>query len=218
MDSMKLTRNMKLVFQGDSITDAGRAQPIAEGIFDPMGRGYVNLIDALLNARYPDLNLHVVNVGISGNTSRDLVGRWHRDVVDLKPDWLSLMIGINDVWRQFDMPYMSHTHVYLDEYENNLKMLVGQTRQMVSGITLMTPFVIEGMKDEPFRAMMDRYSAVCKKIAVRNDCVFVDTQAAFDEVLQHQHSARYAWDRIHPNQVGCGVIARAWLKAMDFEL
>ena len=70
---MKLTRNMKLVFQGDSITDAGRAQPIAEGIFDPMGRGYVNLVDALLNARYPELNLHVVNVGISGNTSRDLV-------------------------------------------------------------------------------------------------------------------------------------------------
>ena len=215
---MRLQKNMKLVFQGDSITDMGRAQPIAEGIFDPMGRGYVNLIDAFLNARHPELNLHVVNVGISGNTSRDLVQRWQRDVVDLRPDWLSLMIGINDVWRQFDMPYMTSAHVYLDEYEANLKMLIGQTRQSVRGITLMTPFVIEGVKEEPFRALMDKYGLICKKIAQRNDCVFVDIQAAYDEVLKYQHSARYAWDRIHPNQVGAAVIARAWLKAMDYEL
>lgn len=215
---MKLQKNMKLIFQGDSITDAGRAQPIAEGLFDPMGRGYVALCDAFLNARYPELNLHVVNVGISGNTSRDLVQRWQRDVIDLRPDWLSVMIGFNDVWRQFDMPYMPAAHVYLDEYEANLKMLIGQTRQMVRGLTLMTPYVIEGMKDEPFRAMMDKYSAVCKKIAQRNDCVFVDTQAAFDEALKHAHSQRFGWDRIHPNQVGCAVIARAWLRAMDFEM
>jgi lysophospholipase L1-like esterase len=215
---MKLQKNMKLVFMGDSITDAGRAQPIAEGLFDPMGRGYVNLCDAFLNGRYPELNLHVVNVGISGNTSRDLVGRWQRDVIDLRPDWLSLMIGINDVWRQFDMPYMTSAHVYLEEYEANLKHLVGQTRHMVKGLTLMTPFFIEGMKDEPMRAMMDRYSAVARKIAQRNDCVFVDVQGAFDEVLQHVQSSRFSWDRVHPNQVGCAVIARAWLKAMDFEM
>lgn len=215
---MKLQKNMKLLFMGDSITDAGRAQPIAEGLFDPMGRGYVNFVDAFLNARYPELNLHVVNVGISGNTSRDLVARWQRDVVDLKPDWLSLMIGINDVYRQFDVPYMSSAHVYIDEYEANLKMLVGQTRQNVRGVTLMTPFFIEGIKDEPVRAMMDRYSAVARKIAQRNDCVFVDTQGAFDEVLKHVHSSRISWDRVHPNQVGCAVIAMAWLRAMEFEL
>ena len=209
---------MKLVFQGDSITDMGRAQPIAEGLFDPMGRGYVNLVDAFINARYPELNLHVVNVGISGNTSRDLVQRWQRDVIDLKPDWLSVMIGINDVWRQFDMPYLTSAHVYLDEYEANLKMLIGQTRQTVRGLTLMTPFVIEAIREEPFRAMMDKYGTVCKKIAQRNDCVFVDVQAAFDEVLKYQHSQRFAWDRIHPNQVGAAVIARAWLKAMDYEM
>ena len=214
---MKLHRNMKLVFQGDSITDAGRAQPIAEGLFDPMGRGYVHFCDALINARYPELNIHVVNVGISGNNSRDLVARWQRDVLDLKPDWLSLMIGINDVWRQFDMPYAPMTHVYIDEFEANLKQLVGQTRQLVKGFTLMTPYVVEGMKNEPFRATMDKYSAVVRKIAQRNDCVLVDTQAAYDEVLQHAHSQRFAWDRIHPNQIGAMVAARAWLKAMDFE-
>ena len=215
---MKLQKNMKLVFMGDSITDAGRAQPIAEGLFDPMGRGYVNFCDALLNARYPELNLHVVNVGISGNNSRDLVQRWQRDVMDLKPDWLSLMIGINDVWRQFDMPYMTSHHVYLDEFEQNLKHLVGQTRHTVKGLTLMTPFFVESLKDEPMRAMMDRYSAVCRKVAQRNDCIFVDVQAAFDDAMKHCHSARLSWDRVHPNQVGHMVISLAWMRAMEFEL
>lgn len=215
---LKLQKNMKIVFQGDSITDAGRAQPIAEGLFDPMGRGYVNFVDAFINARHPDLNFHVVNVGISGNTSRDLVARWQRDVVDLKPDWVSLMIGINDVYRQFDVPYMTNAHVYIDEYENNLKMLIGQTRQNVRGMTVMTPFLVEGLKEDPCRALMDRYSAVARKISQRNDCVFVDTQGAFDEALKHVHSSRLAWDRVHPNQVGCAVIAMAWLRAMGFEM
>src|SRR5512135_3120837 len=164
---MLLQKNMKLVFQGDSITDAGRAQPIAEGIFDPMGRGYVNLVDAFLNGRYPELNLHVVNVGISGNTSRDLVGRWQRDVVDLKPDWLSLMIGINDVWRQFDLPHMPQTHVYLDEYEQNLKGVIGQTRPLLKGCIIMTPFFIEPNRQDRMRAEMDRYGQISRKVAQR---------------------------------------------------
>lgn len=214
---MLLQKNAKLVFMGDSITDMGRAQPVGEGLFDPFGRGFVAQAEALLNARYPDYNLYLINVGVSGNTSRDMVARWQRDVVDLKPDWLTVMIGINDVWRQFDLPHMPQTHVYPDEYEQNLKSVIGQTRPMVRGLIMMTPFFIESNRQDPMRVQMDRYGAIARKVAQRYDCLLVDVQAAFDEVLQHVHPARLAWDRIHPNQMGAAVIARALLKAIGYE-
>jgi lysophospholipase L1-like esterase len=101
---MLLAQHSKLVMIGDSVTDCGRARPVGEGLFGAIGTGYVGYIDALLSARYPELGVRVVNVGSSGNTILDLQARWQSDVLDLKPDWLSIMIGINDVWRQFDLP------------------------------------------------------------------------------------------------------------------
>ena len=89
---------------GDSVTDCERLRPIGEGLFDALGRGYVSMVDGLLMARYPAHRIRVVNMGVSGNTVRDLQKRWQTDVMDLKPDWLSVCIGINDVWRQFDTP------------------------------------------------------------------------------------------------------------------
>lgn len=213
---MKLTKNMKLVFQGDSITDAGRAQPIAEGLFDPMGRGYVHFCDAALNARYPELNLHVVNVGISGNNSRDLVARWQRDVLDLKPDWVTCMIGTNDIWRQFDTPWQKEWHVYPEEYRANLQTLVQQTLPHVKGMVLLTPFYIEPNKNDPMRAQMDRYSAIVKEVAAAHRTLFVDTQGAIDKVLQHYYPATLSWDRVHPSSIGHMVIAKSLLKVLEF--
>jgi lysophospholipase L1-like esterase len=69
-----------------------------------LGTGYVSLVDSLLRAAYPQGRIRMVNMGTSGNTVRDLAERWQTDVLDLEPDWLSIMIGINDVWRQFDSP------------------------------------------------------------------------------------------------------------------
>src|SRR5687768_15255030 len=103
-ENVKIQANSKLVMIGDSITDAGRKQPIGEGRNEATGRGYVAQVETLLNTVYPQLAIRVVNVGTSGNTVRDLKNRWQTDVIDQKPDWLSVMIGINDVWRQFDSP------------------------------------------------------------------------------------------------------------------
>src|SRR5215211_5094424 len=101
---LRIQPNSKLVMIGDSITDCERARPVGEGLFDALGRGYVSYMDAFLGAVYPERGIRIVNMGISGNTVRDLKGRWETDVLALKPDWVSLMIGINDVWRQFDSP------------------------------------------------------------------------------------------------------------------
>ena len=214
---MKIQAKQKLVFIGDSITDAGRTQPVAEGLFDPLGRGYVTQVEALLGATAPELGIRVVNVGTSGNTVRDLKTRWDRDVVALKPDWLSVMIGINDVWRQFDLPRIPELHVGLKEYEQTLDQLLALTRPTVKGLVLMTPYFIEPNRKDPMRQRMDAYGAVVKKLAKRHEAVLVDVQAAFDRVLRSQHPAALAWDRIHPNQIGHMVIARAFLTAVGYK-
>jgi lysophospholipase L1-like esterase len=125
---MKITKGSKLVMIGDSITDFGRAQPVGEGLFEAIGRGYVAQVDALLSAAYPERAVRVVNMGNSGNTVRDLKARWTRDVLDQQPDWLSVLIGINDVWRQFDLPRQKEIHVLPDEYERTLDELLAAAR------------------------------------------------------------------------------------------
>ena len=214
--SLIIKPNSKLILIGDSITDCQRAQPVGEGLFDALGKGYVAQIDATLTAALPAQRIRVVNMGTSGNTVRDLQARWQTDVLDLKPDWLTIMIGINDVWRQFDSPLQVEQHVSLAEYAATLEKLVTQTRPRLQGLVLMTPYVIEPNPADAMRVMMDAYGAAVKTIAQRQDAVFVDAQAAFDRVLVHLHPMALAWDRIHPNAAGHMVLARAFLNAVGF--
>lgn len=215
---MKIQPGSKLLMIGDSITDAGRAQPVAEGLFDPLGRGYVNIVSALIGSVYPHYRIRVVNMGCSGNTVRSLKDRWQRDVLDLKPDWVSIMIGINDVWRQFDLPLIKEQHVLIGEYEETLDGLVQKTLAAGKRVVLMTPYYIEPNRADAMRAKMDEYGAAVRKIAARRKTLFADTQAAFDAVLKHCHPNALAWDRVHPNQIGHAVIARTFLDAVGFKM
>jgi lysophospholipase L1-like esterase len=153
-------------------------------------------------------------MGISGNTVLDLKARWQTDVFDLKPDWLSVMIGVNDVWRQFDLPRQKEIHVSPEVYERTLGELVRKTRPKVRGLILMAPFYIEPNRGDAMRARMDQYGAIVKKTAARHRAQFIDTQAAFDAVLAHMHPNAIAWDRVHPNITGHAIIARAFLQAI----
>jgi lysophospholipase L1-like esterase len=214
---LKLAPRSKLVMIGDSITDAGRARPVGEGRGDAIGKGYVMMVEALLGAVYPDQWIRVVNQGISGNTVRDLKARWQTDVLDLSPDWVSVMIGTNDVWRQFDSPRQTEIHVLIDEYERTLDELVQATLPKVKGMILMTPFYIEPNRADPMRAAMDRYGAVVRKLADKHRTLFVDTQAPFDEVLKTRYSGSINWDRVHPDYVGSMVLARAFVNTIGFD-
>lgn len=211
---MLLGKNNKLVMIGDSITDCGRARPIGEGD-GALGSGYVSLVDALLGSVYFHHGIRVVNMGIGGETVRDLRRRWQSDVVELKPNWVSIMIGINDVWRQFDSPSRPETHVYIDEYEATLNDLITDTKR-VAGVILMTPFYIEPNREDPMRRQMDRYGDVVKRLALQQDITLVDTQAAFDEVLNHYYPSTLAADRVHPTLTGHMVIARSLLNSLGF--
>lgn len=214
---MLLENGSKLVIIGDSITDCDRARPVGEGLFNALGNGYVNLVSGLLGAFYPQKRIRVVNMGTSGNTVMDLKDRWKTDVLALKPDWLSIMIGTNDVWRQFDSPMQTELHVPCEKYESALEGLVRDTLPSLKGLVLMTPFYLELNKKDSMRAMMDLYGGVVRKLAAKYGVIFADTQSAFDETLEYCHSAAIAWDRVHPNITGHMVLARAFLNAIGFE-
>lgn len=211
---MKIEKNSRLLFIGDSVTDCGRGYPIGEG--NAIGDGYVKNIHGLLSAFYPDYRICVENTGISGNTVRDLKNRWKSDVLDLHPDWLSIMIGINDVGRQFDSFYRTEKYVYLDEYRQTLNELVAKTKGCVKGLVLMTPFFIESRQNDPMRMMLESYRDAVKNIARSNDILLVDTQQAFDDVMKHVPTASISWDRVHPGIQGHMVLAKAFLNAIGF--
>ena len=210
---MLIAPRSKVLFIGDSITDAGRARPHGEGLFGALGTGFVALADALIQSTYPGHGIRVVNRGNSGNTVRDLADRWREDALDPEPDWLVVMIGINDVWRKFDSPERDE-HVPIEEYESTLRALLSQVK---SRLVLLTPFVVERATDDEMRATMDAYGAVVKKLAHEFDAIFVDTQAAFDAALIYRHPTYYAWDRIHPTMPGCMILTRAFLNGVGYD-
>jgi lysophospholipase L1-like esterase len=214
---MIIDSKSKLLMIGDSITDCDRALPVGEAVDEGLGNGYVSLVNALLTATYPRSQVRVINMGVSGNTVLDLSERWERDVLALQPDWLSVMIGINDVWRQFDAPLQSERHVSLERYASTLETLVQRTRPHLKGLVLMTPYLIEPNRAEPMRAMMDRYGQAVRSLAGQYGAIFVDTQAAFDAVMQDIHPMSLAWDRVHPGLTGHAVLARAFLGAIEYD-
>ena len=212
---MRLSKGEKLVFIGDSITYAERAYPVGEGRAGALGNGYVALFDAMLQVRHPELGVRVVNMGDKGHTTRDMLARWQRDVLDLHPDRVVLMIGTNDVWRRFDRPAMTETHVDEEEYAANLEELCRVTLPFVKEMVVMTPFFLEPLRKDAMRAAMDVYGGIARSVAERHGLVCVDTQAAVDRLLAHVHSSAIAWDRVHPSTVGHYALADALYEALE---
>ena len=214
---MDIQANQTLLMIGDSVTDCGRARPIGEGLGDACGNGYPALVRALLDSCYPERNIRVINMGTSGDTVRDLGARWQADVLDLRPDWITIMIGINDVWRQFDSPTTPHLAVPPGEYEATLSELVAAAKALPAGVVVMTPYFMEPLRADKMRARMDEYGAAAVRVAAAHNARLVDTQALFDRLFEDCYTARISWDRVHPNLAGHMLLARALLKALNFD-
>ena len=214
---MIFQNNDRIVFAGDSVTDMGSTNPIGEGLCENVGRGYVRLVESFLSSYYPEILTRVTNAGISGNTSRDLLARFDRDVVSLNPDWVSVCIGINDVWRQFDCPAIPDGHVMPEEYRNNVEEMILKVKDKVKGIFILSPYYIESNHDDFMRKRMDEYVEISKELAEKHGCRFVDFQKVFENYCKIRHSAYIAWDRVHPNQVGSMLMAKAFLEQCDFD-
>ena len=214
---MQLEHNSQLLFIGDSITDCGRKRPIGEGGFDQaLGNGYVSLVNAAITAIYPDFAIKVINMGISGNTVLDLDSRWKRDVLALNPDWLSILIGINDVWWLFNQGWRPGNQPNINDYTQKLDDLIHQVRPNLHGLILMTPYYLEPDLNDPLRMMMDRYGEVVKELASKHNAILVDSQAYFDRILSWMDPFDLAPDRVHINLTGHMILARAFLSSIEF--
>ena len=212
---VKISPGARLLFIGDSVTDCNRLRPVGRGSRQALGEGYVAEVYRLLEQVHPRRPIRITNMGTSGNTVRDLASRWDADVIAHEPEWLSVMIGINDVWRQFDK-VDSTAAVPLEEFFDTYDGLIKRTRPMLKGLVLMTPYYVQSERRDLMRLQMDEFGRVVRDLATRHKALFADTQAAMDSVLARLDYKLIAADRVHPTEIGHSVLAHAFLRAVGF--
>ena len=206
-DRIELKSNQTILFIGDSITDAGRL----EAAYRPFGYGYVHFVAYRLKAKYPEYNLGIINTGISGNTIRDLNYRWERDCLNHKPDILSVLIGINDVFRQYSGTL--DTAVLLDEYEFTYKRLLSLVKEKYNcRLILIEPFMFCDDKANPAYKSLQQYIHAVRALAEEFDAVLVPLQELIDKKIKEVPPEKFSDDMVHPYVWAHAWIAQRWLE------
>jgi acyl-CoA thioesterase I len=208
--TIELKSGDTVLFIGDSITDADRDSRA----YKPFGFGYVHFVANHLLDRHPTYNLNILNTGISGNTIRDLKGRWQKDCLDHNPDILSILIGVNDVWRQFatedELPYA----VPLDEYETTYRQLLKQVAQKCnSRLVICEPFIFCDDYNNPVFAQLRRYIEAVRHIADDFNAYLVPFQKVIDERIKEVPPQNWSADSVHPEVWVHAWLAQQWLIA-----
>ncbi|UCG58349.1 MAG: SGNH/GDSL hydrolase family protein [Phycisphaerales bacterium] len=206
---IELRASHKIVFIGDSITDADRDLPA----YRPFGFGYVHFVANHLLAKYPELDISIVNAGVSGNTVRDLSDRWQKDCIAHDPDLLSVLVGVNDLWRQFAEPEGLPGAVSPDEYRSTYtRLLVDVKQQCDCRIVLGEPFMFcSNPRDEMFQAL-ESYIRVVHDLADRFDGLVIPLQRRIDELIEKVPPGKWSLDSVHPYVWAHAWIAQRWLE------
>src|SRR5437762_8331483 len=191
-----------VVFQGDSITDAGRKRESADAnAAGALGNGYPLLVAAAVLAERATSGLQFYNRGISGNKVPDLQQRWTTDTLDLKPDVLSILIGVNDFWHTLDHGYTGTVKDYEDQYT----ALLQQTRQVIPNLQLIVlePFVLRtGAVDARWFPEFDERRAAAARVAAGARAAFIPLQTVFNEKARLAPPQYWAADGVHPTAAG----------------
>ncbi|MDB6109434.1 MAG: Lipolytic protein family [Pedosphaera sp.] len=208
-------KNDVVLFQGDSITDAGRSREKAGTLNDQaaMGSGYAWLAGAELLVDRPKDGLKVFNRGISGNKVFQLADRWQADCLDLKPNVLSILIGVNDIWHKLDGKYQGT----VETYERDYRALLERTRKALPKVKLVIcePFVLRcGAINDKWFPEFDEYRAAAKRVAGTFRATFVPFQTMFDEAVKYAPAEHWANDGVHPSAAGASLMAHEWLRAV----
>ena len=209
-----------ILFQGDSITDAGRSRENELGVYP--GRGYATMAMGEIGLLYPE-EYKCINKGIGGNRIVDLYARIKSDIINLKPDYMSILIGVNDVWHE----YGSHNGVNTEKFEKVYSMLIEEVKAALPDIKIMIlePFILKGpatasnsLTDDlypTFRSDVEEKAVVAKKIAEKYNLKFVPLQEKFDAVYNPENPTYWLWDGVHPSPAGYALIAKEWIKAFE---
>ena len=220
-----------ILFQGDSITDCGRirVEESSNPIKDLMnklknktalGEGYPDKVTAELQKEFPGLYRYE-NRGVSGDTIINVYARIVRDIINLKPDYMSLLIGVNDVWRGIDNNYPTGK----ERFEKVYDIVLSELREALPDmkIMIMEPFVIEGTATVNTKEMPDRYerfekgvseaAEISKRLSDKYGCKFIPLQSILDDVAKVKGASYLSGDGVHPSNKGHELIMKEWIKA-----
>ncbi|MDD4108581.1 MAG: SGNH/GDSL hydrolase family protein [Prolixibacteraceae bacterium] len=205
-----------VLFQGDSITDARREkEKQLPNSPDSFGSGYAFLAASKLLNSCAAKDLTIYNRGISGNKVFQLAERWDKDCLDLNPDVLSILIGVNDYWHMRNNRYDGTVEVY----ENDYRALLRRTKDSLpdTKLVICQPFVVVNTSavDESWVEPMKEYQVVAKKLADEFSTIWIPFQEVFDEALKYAPGVYWTADGVHPSMAGAQLMAEAWLKAVE---
>ena len=199
---------MKILFQGDSVTDAGRDY---SNIHD-LGEGYPKYAAAMIRDSYPNCEFEFVDLGISGNRTKDLVARLESDFIDIQPDIVSIMIGVNDVWHHYDF---IREEVTDEEFERNMRTILDAIKARTNAkIMMLQPILLDVEDKRHMREELMRKQAIFKRLADEYAAAYVAT----DELLRAETAEAptyYAFDGVHPTSDGACYIAERYLAAIS---
>jgi lysophospholipase L1-like esterase len=189
-----------ILFQGDSITDCGRNREDP----DSLGDGYVNLIMETLSDRYSQSNLKFVNRGISGDKIRDLQFRWDTDCINVKPDILSILVGVNDT-----------LITPAEQFEEGYRMLLREsTRTLNPEIVLCEPFLLLG-DNNAYRDDLNPKIKIVHKLSDEFCTLLLPLDRIFRDSCSLHPPEYWAPDGVHPTPAGHALIAKSWIKYVD---
>lgn len=202
---LRLNENQTVLFIGDSITDCGRSRENPA----QLGNGYVDMIAARLNTDFPEFNLNFLNFGISGNRVKDLKARWHEDCLKHKPDILSILIGVNDVWRRYDSDDPTSAEDFLADYR---EILTSAKKQLACQIIMLEPFVLQFPEDrKKWREDLDPKIAGIRELSLEFADAYVPMDGIYAAASVRQKPAFWAGDGVHPTKPGHQLMADAWI-------
>ncbi len=213
---ISLAENDIFLFQGDSITDAGRVRTELTGLnAKALGTGYAFFTAGDMLKQFPTKNLAIYNRGISGNKVFQLADRWDIDCLSLQPTVLSLMIGVNDFWHTLTSGYKGTVDTYHDDY---IKLL-DRTKAALPNVKLIIaePFFVNGIRpeDDKWHPAFDEYQKTAKQIADKYDAVFIPLQSIFNEAVKHAPPKYWTADGVHPGMAGQSLMAQAWMETLQ---
>ena len=199
-----------VLFQGDSITDCGRDR----NDITSLGNGYPQIVANIYRTMFPKRNITFINKGISGNRVRDLLARYDEDFLAIKPDFISILIGINDVWRAFDR----NDPCPLERFEQEYDLLLTKIRTDMpdTKIMVISPFVLHSLPDrETWQPDLDPKIEVCEKLAAKHNCIYLPMQSIFNKAVKRDYTPKeLAEDGVHPTHFGHAYIAAEYLKKL----
>jgi lysophospholipase L1-like esterase len=203
-----------ILFQGDSITDASRNRTVVEpNVARALGTGYPLLIASDLLRDRPERGYRFINRGISGDKVADLAQRWSADALALRPDVLSILIGVNDYWHRLLNGYASTVRSYEDEYVALLELTRRELPQV--RLVVLEPFVLRiGAVDARWFPEFDERRAAAARVARHARATWVPLQEKLDSAARKTGPAHWAADGVHPTPAGHALIAEQWRRAV----